>query len=360
MLCDSVLGLLLAACVGNTSVTVAHSTRTKIHHYHYRAAGLGWMAPSNLSLAIHGLKAKPELASGPNATVGGEWEHTHSAVRAATTAGFPPLLWRYDAGWSGASPTSRALLAPLNDDVHEWYNCRCTNSLHEFKAALQHRAERTVRALRGPQPADVTPVKYLGGNPTAWGIYGCSPHRFFSYPRWPPAQRWKLQPEVAYGDRRFEWCDFGPTRDEILAIVRPAFDPAAAETSDGARLAATDLSRRLAAAFLSTGSGVDGRERGRLAALLQTAVARSDAAPTMRLAPRRGGGRDGGGRARGRAGSRGAAPANRSRANALELIVDAARAGLSHAAKLRDLRDGDAGVRALPASKEHGFVWEWV
>ena len=206
----------------------------------------------------------------------------------------------------------------------------------------------------------MTPVKYLGGNPTAWGIYGCSPHRFFSYPRWPPAQRWKLQPEVAYGDRRFEWCDYGPTRDEILAIVRPAFDPAAAETSDGARLAATDLSRRLAAAFLSTGSGVDGRERGRLAALLQTAVARSDAAPTMRLAPRRGGGRAGGGRGGGRAGSRGAAPANRSRANALELIVDAARAGLSHAAKLRDLRDGDAGVRALPASKEHGFVWEWV
>ena len=242
--------------------------------------------------------------------------------------------------------------------MHEWYNCRCTNSLHEFKAALQHRAERTVRALRGPQPADVTPVKYLGGNPTAWGIYGCSPHRFFSYPRWPPAQRWKLQPEVAYGDRRFEWCDFGPTRDEILAIVRPAFDPAAAETSDGARLAATDL-RAASPPPSSTGSGVDGRERGRLTGLLQTAVARSDAEPTMRLAPRRGGGRGGGGRAAAAPKPRRGAgePIARQRARAHRRRR--ARRPLARG-KLRDLRDGDAGVRALPASKEHGFVWEWV
>ena len=31
------------------NATIAHMTRTKSHHYNHRAAGLGWMPPSNLS-----------------------------------------------------------------------------------------------------------------------------------------------------------------------------------------------------------------------------------------------------------------------------------------------------------------------
>ena len=49
------------------------------------------MAPSNLSVAIHGLKAHAAKPSGPNATVGGEWAHVHETVRHATAPAFPSL-----------------------------------------------------------------------------------------------------------------------------------------------------------------------------------------------------------------------------------------------------------------------------
>ena len=62
-LCDTVLAHWLGMC--GTEATIAHITRTKSHHYMWRGAGLGWMAPSNLSLAIHYLKAKPTLPSAP-------------------------------------------------------------------------------------------------------------------------------------------------------------------------------------------------------------------------------------------------------------------------------------------------------
>ena len=47
-------------------------------------------APSNLSLAVHGLKVQPSKPSGPNNTVGGEWNHVHHA-RAHGRVAFPPL-----------------------------------------------------------------------------------------------------------------------------------------------------------------------------------------------------------------------------------------------------------------------------
>ena len=80
------------------AATVAHTTRTKSHHYQWRAAGMGWIAPSNLSVAIHGLKSKPADRSGPDNEVGGEWAHSHATVADATRTEFPPLLWKYSVG----------------------------------------------------------------------------------------------------------------------------------------------------------------------------------------------------------------------------------------------------------------------
>lgn len=98
------------------SVTVAHSTRTKSHHYMWRAAGLGWMPPSNLSLSVHHLKAKPSAPSGPNLTAGGEWEHTHRILSGARGVVYPPLLY-----WMRPTflPSSKGhLLTPLNREVN--------------------------------------------------------------------------------------------------------------------------------------------------------------------------------------------------------------------------------------------------
>eukprot|EP00965_Chrysotila_dentata_P192943 6175458-Pleurochrysis_carterae.AAC.4 len=44
--------------VAAAAATIAHATATKVHHYHSRAAGLAWTAPSNLSIAVHYLKAR--------------------------------------------------------------------------------------------------------------------------------------------------------------------------------------------------------------------------------------------------------------------------------------------------------------
>ena len=64
----------------------------------WRGAGLGWMAPSNLSLAVHYLKAKPGTRSGPNLTIGGEWSHVHAAVSHARHVAFPSLLYHMAVG----------------------------------------------------------------------------------------------------------------------------------------------------------------------------------------------------------------------------------------------------------------------
>ena len=49
------------------NVTIAHMTRTKSHHYHHRAGGLGWAAPHALSVAVHNLKSYGRTRlSGPN------------------------------------------------------------------------------------------------------------------------------------------------------------------------------------------------------------------------------------------------------------------------------------------------------
>ena len=107
------------------SATIAHQTRTKSHHYLHRAGGLGWLPPSNLSVAIHGLKSYGQAASGPNRTRGGEWHHVHGAVAAAAAPAFPSLLWRYanSAAYTPAldAPASAPLLTPLNPYVMEWH-----------------------------------------------------------------------------------------------------------------------------------------------------------------------------------------------------------------------------------------------
>ena len=129
-LCDTVVSHWLGMC--DVDATVAHTTRTKSHHYMWRGAGLGWMPPSNLSLAVHYLKAKPEARSGPNLTVGGEWTHTHQMVASARGRAFPPLLYAFERGYSLNVSHERRLLTSLNPEVFHWCAterssaCTCT------------------------------------------------------------------------------------------------------------------------------------------------------------------------------------------------------------------------------------------
>ena len=97
-LCDTVLSHWLAKC--DVDVTIAHTTRTKSHHYMWRGAGLGWMPPSNISLAVHYLKNKPTIPSGPNNTIGGEWQFVHDTVKDTKVAAFPNLLYKMRAGYN--------------------------------------------------------------------------------------------------------------------------------------------------------------------------------------------------------------------------------------------------------------------
>ncbi|KAL1496827.1 hypothetical protein AB1Y20_014413 [Prymnesium parvum] len=181
-LCDTILGHFVSMC--NVTATIAHSTRTKSHHYMWRAAGLGWFPPSNLSLAVHFLKVKPNLPSGPNNTVGGEWEHTHRVLSPAKGSVFPPLLYRMNAGFR--SNSSGSLLEPLNSDVFSWYEATCADDRHELRAARYDRAVAVMGRIRGARPHGMSDAIYLGGVPKGWGYSGCNPSRFSDYPTWPP------------------------------------------------------------------------------------------------------------------------------------------------------------------------------
>lgn len=184
-LCDTVISHWIARC--NVDVTVAHTTRTKSHHYMWRGAGLGWMPPSNLSLAVHYLKAKPLERSGPNMTRGGEWSHTHATLsRAEPRVAFPPLLYSMPGSYSLSVSRSRKLLTSINPDVFHWYSAECSFEHAELRKAGIARANLATALVRGPRPPGMNDAKYLGGHPPGWPFSGCNPSRFRPYPVWPP------------------------------------------------------------------------------------------------------------------------------------------------------------------------------
>ena len=240
---DALLGHWLAACLGEESArpaaplrtaaghppaergaaTVAHTTRTKSHHYQWRAAGMGWIAPSNLSVAIHGLKSKPADRSGPDNEVGGEWAHSHATVADATRTEFPPLLWKYSVGavnapGRGANPEingSGARFELVNPDVHDFHAQECGGHLGQLKRAYRARARKMSEAARGvaqfgpgcaggmrrgakPRPGCVADTKFLGGNPDAWAFSGCHAARFRDYPTYTAGGRYRSQLDGGY------------------------------------------------------------------------------------------------------------------------------------------------------------------
>ena len=91
--CDCVVGHWIGEC--RLNVTLADMSWTKAHHYVHRAGGMGWVAPSNASIAVHFLK-KHTGPSGPDSTEGGEWLHVHNASAPVGRSAFPPLLYRLE------------------------------------------------------------------------------------------------------------------------------------------------------------------------------------------------------------------------------------------------------------------------
>ena len=152
-LCDTVLSHWLAMCGGNA--TVAHTTRTKSHHYMWRGAGLGWMAPSNISLAVHYLKAKPDAKSGPNNTIGGEWMHTHQTVSQARGRAFPPLLYALQSNYSLAVSGRQRLMTSLDPDSFHWYSSECSFEQADLRNAAKARAVKVGRPT-GAEPKPCT------------------------------------------------------------------------------------------------------------------------------------------------------------------------------------------------------------
>lgn len=225
-LCDTVLSHWLARC--DVDVTVAHTTRTKSHHYMWRGAGLGWMSPSNLSLAVHYLKAKPHELSGPNLTVGGEWAHTHAIVsRAEPRRAFPPLLYAMGANYSLAVSRDRRLLSSINPDVFHWYAQECSFEHEALRKAAQTRANLATAAVRGPRPAAMNDAKYLGGHPPGWPFSGCNPSRFRPYPVWPPPPdvhaAMRAADEHNPGSSHFVYFGHGPTAAELKPRLAKAY-----------------------------------------------------------------------------------------------------------------------------------------
>ena len=272
------LGHWLAAC--DVNATVADLTWSRAHEYHFRAAGLGWTTPSSLSLVVHGLKSRVDKPSGPNGTAGGEWHHTHEALRAARpeAQSLPPLLWSY----SPSAVRSRGSLAlPLRPEYHRYYAEACLGRLGDARAeatalrAHVRNAESLVRAAKGTSPprngasvgtavgalvgaavgasvgasagaavgaavgvavgvavgasvgtlvgapvgdsvGDSLAVPYFGGNPHAWPLYGCHASRFFPKPRWPPRRKPGRGADVGSG--------WGARADEPRLRHRPSRD----------------------------------------------------------------------------------------------------------------------------------------
>ena len=187
VLCDTVIGHWLAMCTANA--TIAHMTRTKSHHYHHRAGGLGWAAPHALSVAVHNLKSYGRTKlSGPNNTHGGEWNHVHSLLAPTTASAFPAFLWRFEnaRSFDARLATRAPLLVPLNLRVMEWHMMTCAMSLQPLRVAIAARAERMSEAARGvvrpvtkrDRVGNASDAVFIGGNPISWAWSGCNPSRF--------------------------------------------------------------------------------------------------------------------------------------------------------------------------------------
>lgn len=272
--CDCVYGHLLGMCGGNT--TVADMTWTRSHEYGFKSGGLAWVAPSSLSLVVHGLK-RHVGPSGPNNTEAGEWHHTHDALhRVARRADTPPpLLWRYDpasiavqrpqaAAAAGAAASSSeasadgsgdgggtsadAMLEAMQPEVHDWYRRTCGEAGAGPDArSLRRRAESHTAAVKGPRPASLhtsdaakADIAYLGGNPLNWRSFGCHPSRFHPFPAWPPPRDGAPPDELQLrhqinGDSslRWDWADTPPAEP--------------AEAAAGARHASGTVERALLA-----------------------------------------------------------------------------------------------------------------
>ena len=247
IMCDTQLSQWLIMC--GVEATVAHTTATKVHHYSHRAGGMAWTAPSNLSVAIHGLKAPTDEPSGPNQTIGGEWAHVHRAVGGSTAPAFPPLLYHMHRGFDPAprqggdgswnvsvQRTGREswslrgnaeLLTPLNPEVAHWYAAECLWPDADLASALRARAYALTTVARGPQ-GNLSEAQYLGGRLRSWTGSGCNPHRFRRYPRWPPppavldairesAVHWPLKSRSRAA--RFVYHGHGPTAAELARML---------------------------------------------------------------------------------------------------------------------------------------------
>ncbi|EOD33745.1 hypothetical protein EMIHUDRAFT_455702 [Emiliania huxleyi CCMP1516] len=169
-------------------------TWTKGHHYLHRAGGLGWVAPSAASIAVHYLK-QHDGPSGPNGSRYGEWLHTHAASSASARPAFPPLLWRFEqpplaaqqdrgddldlsAADAGELRVPPPRLTAMQPEVHAWYIRTCGE---RSSVALMRAADRALQPSAGPRGSRGA-VDYYGGNPVAWPGYGCHPSRFSADP----------------------------------------------------------------------------------------------------------------------------------------------------------------------------------
>jgi hypothetical protein len=212
---------------------VVHTTRTKSHHYMWRAAGLGWMPPSNLSLAVHFLKAAPDAKSGPGNTVGGEWAHVHETLTLARGVGFPSIRYRFAPGFTLEAARSRdntPLLRTTDPHTFQWYTAECSFDHPTLRTASRERAIRATESVRGQRPAGLADAKYLGGHPPGWTFSGCNPSRFRPYPRWPPVSpRGGAHPELNPYSDTFVYYGHGPTAEQLLPSARAAIRAAEAE-----------------------------------------------------------------------------------------------------------------------------------
>ena len=97
--CDGVLGGWIEHCTPRgEGVVLAHMTWSKGHFFADRPGGLGWVLPSNTSVAVHGIKSSPETIRSngrPEGAGFADWKRTHELSSVSRRTPFPPLLWRY-------------------------------------------------------------------------------------------------------------------------------------------------------------------------------------------------------------------------------------------------------------------------
>mmetsp|Transcript_33892 Transcript_33892/g.106566 ORF Transcript_33892/g.106566 Transcript_33892/m.106566 type:complete len:352 (-) Transcript_33892:154-1209(-) len=284
--CDCTVGHWIGQC--RLNLTVADMTWTKGHHYLHRAGGLGWVAPSAASIAVHYLK-KHDGPSGPNGSRYGEWLHTHAASSASARPAFPPLLWRFEqpplaaqqyrgddldlsAADAGELRVPPPRLTAMRPEVHDWYRRTCGG---RSSVTLMRAADRALQPKAGPRGSRGV-VDYYGGNPVAWPGYGCHPSRFSA----DPAAAWQAVGRAAganssaavLGERR------GQRRAEPSApsAARKQAPPARART---AALHAMRVPRGDARRLLGTqlpGGAVAAARTAAAAAVQSSAAQRAD------------------------------------------------------------------------------------